>query len=367
MNVVILWGVIAILCAVLQSFGIWKYGLACGFMITTALLAIHYDFGNDYWSYYDWFEESLYTPLPNSIATFLEISRDPGWDLLNIVFGKIFGENGFFIMVAILSIIESVCYYTFIKKYVPTSWHWFAMTLYILNNHFFVLTFSMMRQALVMALLLICFIWIQEGKIILPVSLILFASTIHNSVLLCLPLVIIPYIPSKNQKTWAIILLVTWLLFLVASSILEPILTNFAGFTEAFARYVETYTDDSKMTFGLGYILRLLPFTYLLYGLFTNQFTKEDLPILLIWSLTIILTPFGMIIPLFNRFLFYFELASFAAFPKIINIAKTLPIRCILALSILLLIVLALYDSFYKSDSVYFDYYINFHTIFEVI
>lgn len=368
MDVVLLWGVIAIFCAVFQSFGIWKYGLACGFMITTTLLAIHYDFGNDYWSYYDWFEESLYTPLPNTIATFLELSRDPGWDLLNIIFGRIFGENGFFIMVSILSIIECICYYTFIKKCVPTSWYWFAMTLYILNNHFFILTFSMMRQSLVMALLLLCFMWIQDKKIIRSFIIILLLSTIHNSVLLCLPLVFLPLFPFNNQKIWAIVLLTLLFIFIIASSILEPILSRFADLSEDFNRYIETYTDDdNNMTFGLGYILRLLPFFYLLYGLYTNQFSKEYIPILIIWSLSIILIPFGTIIPMFGRLLFYFELAGLAALPKIINIAKTIPVKCVLALSILLLIVIALYESFYKPNSVYYDYYLNFYTIFEVI
>lgn len=368
MDVVLLWGVIAIFCAVFQSFGIWKYGLACGFMITTTLLAIHYDFGNDYWSYYDWFEESLYTPLPNTIATFLELSRDPGWDLLNIIFGRIFGENGFFIMVSILSIIECICYYTFIKKCVPTSWYWFAMTLYILNNHFFILTFSMMRQSLVMALLLLCFMWIQDKKIIRSFIIILLLSTIHNSVLLCLPLVFLPLFPFNNQKIWAIVLLTLLFIFIIASSILEPILSRFADLSEDFNRYIETYTDDdNNMTFGLGYILRLLPFFYLLYGLYTNQFSKEYISILIIWSLSIILIPFGTIIPMFGRLLFYFELAGLAALPKIINIAKTIPVKCVLALSILLLIVIALYESFYKPNSVYYDYYLNFYTIFEVI
>lgn len=367
MDIILLWGSIAILCAALQSLGIWKYGLFCGFLITTTLLAIHYDFGNDYWSYYDWFEESLSTPFPKSIADFLELSRDPGWDILNLLFGKLFGMNGFFVMVASLSIIEGVCYYTFIKKCIPQSWYWFAMALYVLNNHFFILTFSMMRQSLTMALLLLCFIWIQEQKMLRPLLTILLLSTIHNSALLCIPIVFIPLLSFANPKVWAILLFIVWLLFLVTSSILEPILTNFASFTEAFARYVETYTDDSKITFGLGYLLRLLPLFSLLYGLYTNQFAKEEIPILIIWSLSILLLPFGTIVPMFGRLLFYFELAGLAALPKIINISKTIPVKCVLALSILLLVVIALYDSFYKPTAVYFDYYLNFHTVFEVI
>ena len=368
MDTIIFWGFIAILCAILQSIGIWKHGLFLGFAITTTLLAIHYDFGNDYWAYYDWFEESLHTPLPNSIVDFIEISRDPGWDLLNIIFGRCFGENGFFIMVAILSIIEGICYYIFIKECVPTSWYWFAMALYILNSHLFLLSFSMMRQSLVMAALLLCFMWMRNKKVFLSVIVVLLLSTIHNSVILCLPLIFLSVFPFKNPKIWAITLLILLFVFLISSSILEPILTRFAELTDSFARYIETYTDDDKnMTFGFGYLLRLLPFFFLLYGLYTDQFSKEDIPILIIWSLSIILIPFGSIIPMFGRLLFYFEIAGLAALPKIINIAKMIPTRCVLILSIYLLILIALYESFYEPTSVYYDHFLNFHTIFEVL
>ena len=366
MDTILFWGIIAILCAACESIGIWKRGLAAGFIITTILLAIHYDFGNDYWSYYEWYEASLYTPLPNSISAFLEISRAPGWDLLNFAFGNLFGENGFYMMVAFLSIIESVCYCLFIKKHVPNNWYWLAMAIYVLNNHFFILTFSMMRQSLVMALLLICYTWIEQRKIILPLLVILFASTIHNSVLLCCPLIFIPYISNK-QRVLSLILFVAWLLLLIASSILEPILSQVANFTEVFAQYVDTYTKDSEMTFGVGYLLRLLPFFYMLYGLFTNQFAKNDVSILIIWSLSIILTPFGMIVPLFARFIFYFELASLVALPRILNITSSIAIRSVIILSTLLLSIIALYEGFYLPTGVYYDYYQKFDTISKII
>lgn len=367
MDTILFWGIIAILCAILQSLGIWKYGLASGFLITMTLLAIHYDFGTDYWAYYDWYEESLSMPFPRSISEFLTISHDPGWDMINLFFGKVFGTNGFFILVATLSIIESLCYYTFIKKFVPNNWYWFAMAIYILNNHFFILTFSMMRQSFVMAILLICFTWIQQRKIILPLFVILLASTIHNSVLLCCPVVFIVLFSFNNQKFWGILLLSLWLLLLTASAILEPILSSFANLTEMFAHYVDTYSKSSNMSYGIGYLLRLIPFIFLVIGLFTNQFAKEDVPMLVIWSLTIILTPFGIIIPLFERLLFYFELAIFAVFPKIIKTCHSIYVKILLTISVLILSIYTLYIGFYNPKSVYYDTFLDFHTIFEII
>ena len=185
--------------------------------------------------------------------------------------------------------------------------------------------------------------------------------------MLCIPIVFIPLLSFVNQKVWAILLFIVWLLFLVTSSILEPILTQFASISGTFERYIEVYTDDSTMSFGFGYLLRLLPFFYLLYGLFTNQFIKVDIPILLIWSLSILLTPFGTIIPMFGRLLFYFELAGFVVFPNLFSNCRLTPIRLLLVMSILLLAAYTLSVSFYNPESVYFDPYLEFHTIFDVI
>lgn len=367
MNTILIGGLFAILFAILQSLGIWRHGLFIGFGITTALLAIHYNFGNDYWAYYDWYEDAMTTPLSNSIYDFLEISRDPGWDLLNLLFSKLFGTNGFFIMVSFLSLIEGLCYYMFIKKFVPKQWYWFAMALYVLNNHFFILTFSMMRQALVMALLLPCFTLIKQKKIITTLIIILLLSTIHNSVLLCLPLVVIPFIPISNKKLIAIVLIVLWLVLLLATNILDSILKQIASFTYSFGRYIDIYSKDSNMTYGIGYLLRLIPFIYMIYGLFTNRFEDKDIPFMLIWSLTIILIPFGTIIPIFARLLFYFELVELAVLPKLYSSIHFKPIRYALIISSLILIIYSLHLSFYTPSSVYYEPYLEFNTIFDII
>lgn len=366
MDTILLWGALAIFCALLESIGLWRYGLAVGFFITTTLLAIHYDFGTDYWSYYDWYHDSIAIPKPNSISEFIEMSRDPGWDFINIIFYKIFGSYGFFCMVGFLSIIEGICYYIFIRRSVSHRWYWLAMATYVLNHHFFILTFSMMRQSLAMALLLICFIGIQQRKIILPTLIILLASAVHNSILLCFPLIFIPYIIGNNQRLIAIIISTAWLVFLLSSSILEPILNHFASLTGAFSRYVEVYRDTSTMTFGIGYILKLIPFLYFLYTLFKNQFPANHLSIATIWALTLILTPFGTIIPMFGRLLFYFDLASLAVLPLLFSVSKSRIIQFVLVLSSLLVITVATYTSFYDPISPYYRPFLTFHTIFSI-
>lgn len=367
MNIVLTFCIIAILCAILNSMGIWKHGLFAGFVITTSLLAIHYDYGNDYMAYFDWFESSLYTPIPTSFSDFLNISRDPGWDILNILFGRLFGASGFFIMVASLSVIEGLCYYKFIKTYVPAQWYWLAMALYVLDLRFFMLTFSMMRQSLVMALMLLCFMLIQQKRILAPLAIILTLSTIHNSVILCIPLLAILLVPYNNQKLMATILIIAWLFLLLVSTALEPILDQVASLTDAFARYMDVYSDETGKTFGMGYVLRLLPFSFMLYKLYHNQFHKEEIPLLLIWSLSIILTPFCTIIPLFTRLLFYFDLAGLAVIPTMYSSISLPLVRYGMILSSIVLATYTLYTAFYIPESVYYEPFLIFRNIFEFI
>jgi hypothetical protein len=284
-----------------------------------------------------------------------------------MTFNRLFGAKGFYIMVAIMSCIEGFCYYAFIRTYTPSQWYWLAMALYVLNNHFFILTFSMMRQSLVMAVLLLCFSKLLQKKILTPLILILLLSTIHSSVLLCLPLLIIPFIPTNNQQLLGVILIGAWLLFLLSSHILEPILKQFATLTDSFARYVEVYTTDSEMTFGIGYALRILPFLYLVYCLFTNRINKSDVHLTIIWSITIILIPFGQIIPLFARLLFYFELAELVVIAKLCSSAQSKLVKIGLTASSLIFAIYTLYTSFYSPSSDYYEPYLNFQTIFEYI
>ena len=224
-----------------------------------------------------------------------------------------------------------------------------------------------MRQSLVMALLLPCFTLIQQKKIITPLIIVLILSTIHNSVLLCIPLLAIPLLPVNNQKLIGITLVILWLFFLLASQYLEPILKQVASITSAFDRYVYVYTKESNMTFGLGYILRILPFGYMIFGLLSSRFDDTYIPFMLIWSLAIILIPFGTIVPLFARLLFYFELAELAIIPILYSNIQYKTVKYVMVLASIAYSAYSLYTSFYLSTSVYYESFLIFRTIFEVI
>ena len=76
-----------------------------GFMLVTFIAMIHYNYGNDYESYYSAYNQVVSTPFNISAIMQGEVYREPGWALLCYLFEYL---GGFFGMVAILNVIQNI-------------------------------------------------------------------------------------------------------------------------------------------------------------------------------------------------------------------------------------------------------------------
>ena len=112
MFVVIICSLIAILFTFLESRGTFPNGMKLGFVLVTILGVIHYDFGNDYMSYYSVYESIKDVPFDFELIMSGDLYREPGWVFLNYLFKPV---GGFFMLVAVLSIIQNVIIYNFIN------------------------------------------------------------------------------------------------------------------------------------------------------------------------------------------------------------------------------------------------------------
>ena len=247
MIVVIIISILALLLSILQSLGVFRKGLMSGFVLTTFLLMIHFNYGNDYATYYEW-----YLDVVDANYSFSELFepetfiKDPGWFILYWLFALIFGRGGFFIMVAILSVIEGVIFYKMICKYVPERWYWLAMFIYLFQTCLYPLTFSMMRQALVMAVFLYIYNNIRERKYIIQ-SLLLFILCvfIHKSSVFFLPFLFINYLPLKHGKNIAIALVVLLFAFFFLSRITHRVL-DYIMMISFFVTYGSMYSMQTS-------------------------------------------------------------------------------------------------------------------------
>lgn len=369
MNVVITVSIVAFILALLQSLGVLRKGLMLGFVLTTFLLIIHFNYGNDYATYYEWFLEvvdSNYT-LSELFEPNADI-KDPGWFVLYWFFALIFGGDGFFVMVAIVSIIEGIVYYKIICRYVPEKWYWLAMFIYLFQTCLYPLTFSMMRQALVMALLLLVYDNTRERKhIIQSIVLLIICFFVHKSSLFFIPFLFINYLPlNKYGKNISITLIVFLLVFLFLNRITHRVL-DYIMMIPFFVTYGSIYSDAGvTITFGFGYILRLIMFGVLLYYLISEDTEDEYRDFVLLAAFSIIILPFETIIPLITRINYYFQVFYIIAIPVAYNNIKNIHVRNGL-LALFIIYEIYSYSLFYAPTSVFYEGYRNFHSIFSVI
>lgn len=102
--------------------------------------------------------------------------------VLNALFGF---KNGFFVLVALISVVENYIYYRLIKDYVPVKWRWFKVFLYVGGMDSLYLKFSMLRQGLCVALFVGAVLLMNKKKLLPAIAVIIFALTIHLSSAVC--------------------------------------------------------------------------------------------------------------------------------------------------------------------------------------
>ena len=123
-------GFIVLLLSFLNKYKNAEYGLLFSFVLIFIFSAIRYNFGNDYQSYLEIFNEIN----SNINLSILGYSRyEFGWVILNIIFNKISFEG----LIIFISLINCLFYFYLIKKYVSTSFYFFLSLYSILIQTYF--------------------------------------------------------------------------------------------------------------------------------------------------------------------------------------------------------------------------------------
>ena len=364
MDVVITTSIIAFIFSILDSKGIFKYGLLLCFILISIPLIIHYDYGNDYMPYYYSFKEhtGMGTSWEDVFRNNAIRNNEYMWGLI-MMFFSIFGKNGFFIMVATLSIIEATIYYKFIVRYISRKWRWLAVFVFLFSPTFYLLMFSMLRQSLTIALFLFVFTLIEKRKFLLSLMLIFLLSYIHSSALILFPFILIPLIPLDKTKSVAIILLILFIICVASKEFLSTFF-NFFSSIEKVSNYADIYKNSrDTMNLGFGFLLSSIPFLIYLNFLYNDISTKRDSQgIVTMASLYFIVLPFSQIIPLIARVAYYFEAFSIIAIPLTYSRIKIEQLKYVV-IAIMILMTLLGYFGFFNSD-VFRVPYKEFHTIF---
>ena len=226
MYIVVFTTLLAILFTYLSRYRSFSKGLELGFIIITFIACIHYNYGSDYEAYYSMWENIGSMNL-NSLLD-ADMHGELGWRLLNWIFRF---HNGFFVLVALLNIIQNYIFYCFIKEYVPRRWQWLGVFIYLCTTTYYPLFFSMMRQAFAMSLSLAALMFLYPSKsignktktrlkylkrayarppfkrLLVSFLIVILAATFHVSAVVFLPTLIVGYLKLNHLSVFALLIL----------------------------------------------------------------------------------------------------------------------------------------------------------------
>ena len=202
-------GVLAVFFAYLGSRKYLKYGLGLSFFVLWVVYAIRYNYGNDFWNYSYHFDE---------ISNYKSISQcfndyEPIWNVLM----WLFKYGNFSVFCAFIGLLCNVIIYRFVKNNVPRKWWGLAVFIYVFSPNLYVLSFSMMRQSLAMALFLFSWNYIKQKKIVVSFLILLAAISIHTSSILTLPFIFIGYAKKIKTTGWVLFLVLLFIFFVFIS------------------------------------------------------------------------------------------------------------------------------------------------------
>lgn len=362
MYIVIFCSLLALLFTYLESTGKMKHGMALGVSLVTFLGMIHYDYGNDYMSYYNLFHHI--TSLNFDIDTILskDYYRDPGWVLLCFLFKHL---GGFFVMVATLNIIQNIIVYHFIKNNVELAWRPFAIFIYLFVTSYYLMSFSMMRQFFVAIIFLWTWKYIVHRKWLIASIIIYLSSFVHGSGIVLLPFAFWGFIPMNKSKYfgigYAILLIILW----VFNSKLNDIFLYSISLDDSFSEYANRYdSSETKLKLGLGFVINMIPFILSIRFLLSKnkKYTYQMKSLVALGAIAFLIEPFAQVIRLITRICIYFGIFSIASLPLIYDNINNRIIRLIF-ISLYILITIYNYYLFFHTG-VYAEHYSVFKTIF---
>lgn len=368
MYTVIFCSLLALLFTFLETKGLLKKGMLWGFTLITFLQIIHYNYGNDYMAYYNMYREVIqYKFNWNTIINGV-MYREPGWVILNYLF-KPLGDYGFFALVGLISTFQGVVIYKLIRRYVPYSQWTFATLIYLFSTPFYLMSFSMLRQSLVMTIFLSLWPLIEKRKVIIPLLVLYLSSYIHSSAIILLPFAFWGFISmgKYGSRIFTFIYLTLFLALLIYKDLLNDIFTYVMALSEDMETYQQNYEGGNRITsIGLGFLLNLIPLGVALVYI-SNPTNSKSLRLLTaLSSISFIILPFGQIIQLISRIGFYFSIFSILTIPTTYDQIRNNALRWGL-ISLQTLLLGYSYWELFQSPIWYQSYGGSFHTIFSVI
>ena len=364
MWVVVISSFFAILLAYLSKFKGKSHLFELAFIIVTFIAAIHYDYGNDYMTYFDRWKQLRFERWGDILSGDTNWGVETGWAILN----KMFGFNGgFFILVALLNIFQNYIYYKLIKRFVPPSNRWLAMLIYLCTSGLYLLNFSMMRQGLAVALFVATILLLTSRKLIFAIVALIVAISMHKTAVIGVPFLILYFLPLKSTKSLSVIVASMGVALFFATSLASDLFNSLITSVEILNQY-ENMGEGmvAEESLGLGFVLLHIPHIVFLYCLWSGEYFRDEKEKILtiVAFFDILIIPFTSIGSAFmSRLGIYFLAFHVAVIPMLYSRLKKKEIRVGLTF-IVVFIMLYAYRGFFQTSYWRDTFGGPFHTIF---
>ncbi len=192
----------------------WHWLPAILLWVPLVLLAVYrpLQFG-DTGTYYGFFNVA-----PSSLSSFSSFiasqEKDPGYAVLEIVFKSLISKD-YHLFFLFIAVIQAVCLYITFRK--CSTDYWFSIFLFVASADYYSWMHNGTRQfiavALIFAMLPVLIKW-RYGWIAM-ILMILVASQLHLSALLCIPVVLMAMGKAWNWKTVVFLLAIILVIFFI--------------------------------------------------------------------------------------------------------------------------------------------------------
>jgi len=324
-------------------------GLRISIFILFVFLALRYNFGNDYPSYYKLF---YYLDYQGRVDAKIEI----GYSWLCSFFRPI----GFFSLIIFLSGLYCLSLYQTIKRYVPQKYYWLILMSIISNADLVFFGASAIRQTAAFSIFLFALPYLETKKPIPYFIIVFVASLFHQSALVFTALYPLMYLDLKNKKFVIVFGIITFAFMTILKVQFENIINMVAA--SNFEKYIERYGESKQTLEGgtIGIIIRVIFLLLFLWAMrFENNKIRSVFLILSIICITIFTIRNMVMLQRFTLYFGYMMSFSFAYILQLIKEKKKSIYPFVIAIILIWNINMAIV--FASTPSSLFEY----HTIFE--
>jgi transmembrane protein EpsG len=346
----------------MRQVGTFKNGMKISFFFVFLFLALRYDYGNDFSSYYN--EFLSLRSLQDEDFYFKE--NEVGWLYFNYFFKYFFGDNGFHVMLATMAAFTCFVLYRFTKKYLPVKYYTFAVALLLLEPNNILVLSSAMRQSVAVSIFLFSFDYLLRRKYLLYFAGILLASLFHTSVLFFISLVVLNFVNWRVYIPY-VFLVFLGMLFLLTNLtfIFDQINLLLEYQSSEYLYYTNQGFKDNK--YGLGFVLYV--FLYLLVLILNRKAhaSVEQNTIVKIALVALLLLILGLSVQLANRlnyYIFPLVVSSFAMTLENLRNYRSSSSTLIYRMSTLVIVLFFGYQNYmFWQSKVYSHFFIEYNTI----